>query len=179
MVARGRFRSGLLFITVTLRRSRSEPRRATAPLREPGRSSLEARLREHLGMTGREGCAQTNYGRQPSLLQPRQEARRIPPLAAELFDLGIELVDQRGDGEGGAVAAGFGDADREVLAHPFHGEAEIVLALVHGLVAVLHLPGLCRALGDGLDHGGDVEAALLGEMNALGEALHQACDADL
>src|SRR5437870_1590380 len=108
--------------------------------------------------------------RQVSAVKAREQARRIPALAAHLLDLGVELVDQRGDRQVGAVAAGFGQRDREVLAHPFDREAEIVLVLVHGLVAVLHLPGLRGAFGDGLDHCGDVEATLLGEVDTRGKA---------
>src|ERR1700741_2555071 len=74
-----------------------------------------------------------------SPLQPRHQAAGVPAPAAHLLDLGIELVDQRGYRQVGAVAAGFRNADREVLAHPFHRKAEVELALVHGLVAVVHL----------------------------------------
>src|SRR6185312_13624093 len=105
------------------------------------------------------------------VLEPRKEARRIPALAADLLHFGIKLIDQRRDRQAGAVAAGFGDGDREVLAHPFDGEAEIILAVVHRLVAVLHLPGLRGALGDGVDHVGDGEAGLLRKMDAFGEPL--------
>ena len=91
----------------------------------------------------------------------------------------VELVDQRGDRQVRAVSSRLGEADRQVLAHPVDREAEVVLAGHHGLVAVLHLPGLRRALGDGGDQRLDVEAGLLGEVDALGEALHQSRDADL
>ena len=101
-------------------------------------------------------------------LQPRQaQARRVPAPAAHLLHFRVELVDQRGDRQVRAGAPRLGEADREVLAHPVDREAEIVFAGVHGLVAVLHLPGLRGALGDRLDHRLDVEAGLLGEVDAF------------
>src|SRR3984885_5374738 len=90
-------------------------------------------------------------------LQQRDQARRIPALAAHFLHLRIELVDQRRDRQMRAVPPRFVEADVEVLAHPIDGEAEIELAGDHGLVAVLHLPGLRRALGDGGDQLFDVE----------------------
>ena len=78
-----------------------------------------------------------------------------------------------------AVASRFVEADGEVLAHPVDREAEIEFAGDHGLVAVLHLPGLRGALGDGGDELFDVEPGFLREMQAFGEALDEAGDADL
>src|ERR1700744_3563691 len=60
------------------------------------------------------------------MLEPRKQAACVPALAPDLLDPGIELVDPCGDGQARAVAAGLGDCDREVLAHPFHRESEIV-----------------------------------------------------
>src|SRR6185295_1629383 len=114
-----------------------------------------------------------------SLVQPRNQCGGVPSLAAHLLHVGIELVDQRGDRQLGAVLARFTEADRQVLAHPVDREAEVELAGVHGLVAVLHLPGLRRPLGNGFDHRIDVEPGLLREMDAFGEPLHQPGDADL
>src|SRR5664279_6067947 len=79
-------------------------------------------------------------------LQPRQQAGSVPALAAHLLDFGIELVDQCGDRKAGAVAARFRQTDHEILAHPFHRETVIEFSLVHGLVAIVHLPGLGGAL---------------------------------
>src|SRR5215813_6081093 len=87
-----------------------------------------------------------------SPLQARDQARRIPAAAAHLLHLGVELIDQRADRQVRAIAPRLGEADRQVLAHPVDRKAEIELALVHGLVAVLHLPRLRGSLGDGLDH---------------------------
>ncbi len=82
-------------------------------------------------------------------------------------------------GKARAVALRLLEADAEVLAHPVHGEAEVELALVHGLAAVLHLPRLRRALRDHVEHEVRVEAGLLRERDAFGEPLHEAGDADL
>ena len=60
----------------------------------------------------------------------------------------------------------------------FDRKAEVELAGIHGLVAVLHLPGLRRAFGDDADHLRHVEPGLLGEMDAFGKALDEAGDAD-
>ena len=53
------------------------------------------------------------------------------------------------------------------------------LPCVHGLAAVLHLPGAGGALGDHVEHRLDVEPGLLAEMDALGESLDEPGDADL
>src|ERR1043166_3853034 len=67
--------------------------------------------------------------------QPREQAGGVPAPPAHALDLGIELIDQRRQRQRGAVAARFGEADGEVLAHPFHREAVLELAGQHGLVA--------------------------------------------
>src|SRR6516162_2805037 len=118
-------------------------------------------------------------GRSVRILETRDQRGCVPPFPAELLDLGIELIDERSDRQLGSVAARLGEADRQVLAHPVDGEAEVELALIHRLAAVIHLPGSGRAFRDHLEHGLDVELRTLGEMNALGEALDQARDADL
>src|SRR5258708_36215089 len=96
-----------------------------------------------------------------SAFQPGQQARRIPTLAAHFLDLRIERIDQCGDRQAGAIAARFVEANREILAHPLHRKTEIEFAVVHGLVAVVHLPGLGGAFRDGVDHGLDVETRIL------------------
>ena len=78
-----------------------------------------------------------------------------------------------------AVSSRLGKADGEVLAHPVNGETEIEFAGDHGLVAVLHLPGLRGALGDGGDEFFNVELGLLREVQRLGETLDDAGDANL
>src|SRR5580704_982071 len=114
-----------------------------------------------------------------SAVEKRDQARRIPALAAHGLHLRIELVDQRRSRQMGAVAPRFVEADVEVLAHPVHGKTEIEFAGDHGLVAVLHLPGLRRALGNRRDQLFDIEAGFHGEVQAFGEALNEAGDADL
>jgi hypothetical protein len=47
-----------------------------------------------------------------SALEPRQQARCIPSLAAQLLDLRIELIDQRGDREVGPVSSCFSETNR-------------------------------------------------------------------
>ena len=84
-------------------------------------------------------------------------SQRLPPIACTCA---VELIDQRGERQVGAVPPRLGKADIEILAHPVDGEAEIEFAGGHGLVAVLHLPGLRRALGNGGDQLFDVEAGL-------------------
>src|SRR5262245_26574356 len=96
--------------------------------------------------------------------ESRDEARGVPPPAAHGLDLGIELIDERCGCHMRALAAGFIEADGEILAHPIDGETEIELAGEHGLVAVLHLPGACRSLRDDLDDRLHVEPHLLAEM---------------
>ena len=118
-------------------------------------------------------------GQDGSTIEPRNQRRRVPTPAAHCLNLGVELIDQRAHRKVCAIASRLGEADREILAHPIDGESEIELALVHGLVPVLHLPRLRSTFGNSLDQRFDVEAGLLREVDAFGEALHQACDADL
>src|SRR5215213_3603876 len=117
--------------------------------------------------------------RTPSALEPRKEARRVPALSAHLLHLAVELIHEGGRGKGRTVLARLREADREVLAHPVDREAEVELALAHGLAAVLHLPRSCSALGDDVQHRLEVEPSAFAEMNALREALDQPGDADL
>src|SRR5690242_10081214 len=98
----------------------------------------------------------SRFGREPLLLgETRDQAGRVPAPAAHLLHLGVIGVDECGDVHFRPVALGLVHDDGEVLAHPVHREAEIELALVHGLPAVVHLPGLGRTLADGLHHLGD------------------------
>jgi hypothetical protein len=91
----------------------------------------------------------------------------------------VELVHQRGDRQARADLVGGFEADPEVLAHPVHGETEVELVRQHGLVAVDHLPRPGCALRDDLDHLLAVEAGFLAKGQCLGQALHEARDADL
>ena len=53
------------------------------------------------------------------------------------------------------------------------------MSLQHGVTAVFHLPALCRALVDGVEHFLHVKTGYLAECNGLGEALNQPGNADL
>ena len=53
------------------------------------------------------------------------------------------------------------------------------MPLQHGVTAVFHLPALCRALVDGVEHFLHVKTGYLAECNGLGEALNQPGNADL
>src|SRR4029079_4429510 len=112
-------------------------------------------------------------------LQPCDEARGIPAPPAYLLDLRIELIDQRGDGKARPVPSRLVEANREILAYPIHGEAEIEFAVDHGAPAIVHLPGLGRAFRDRVDDLLHVEAGAHAEMKRFGEAFDQASDADL
>ena len=107
------------------------------------------------------------------------QAARVPAAAAAGDHLRVELVDQRGHRQSGAVAVRLVEDDAEVLAHPLHGEAEVELALRHRVAAVLHLPALRGAVLDDVDHGVGIEARLHREVDALRQPLHDAGDADL
>ncbi len=107
------------------------------------------------------------------------EAGGVPALAAAGLDPGVELVDQGCHGQARAVEPRLLEADGQVLAHPVDGEAEFELAPAHGRRAVLHLPGLGRALGDGGEHLVHVEAGLQAEVERLGQPLNDPRDAEL
>ena len=93
--------------------------------------------------------------------------------------LRVELIDQSGDRQLGAVAPRLVETDGEILAHPIDRETEVEFSGDHGLVAVLHLPGLRGALGDGGDELFDIEAGFHGEVQRLGEPFDDAGDANL
>src|SRR5688500_13898516 len=97
-------------------------------------------------------------------IQPRDQARGVPTLAAHADDIGIELIDERADGQLGAVVARLLQADAQVLAHPLDGEAEVELPFAHRLPAVLHLPRLRGTLRDRVDDRRDVETRLAREV---------------
>ena len=111
--------------------------------------------------------------------QAGEQAARVPATAVHRLHVGVELIDQCRDRQARAVAGSLGEDDAEVLAHPVDREPVRVLTVEHGLVAVLHLPRLRGALGDDVDHRAPVETGGLGEVQALGEPLHQPGDADL
>src|SRR5438445_2832633 len=115
-----------------------------------------------------EGLARRSPARSASA-QPPDQARGIPAPAAHLRDLVVEAGDRLGDRELRAVLlCGLG-ADAQVLPHPVHGETEVELVVDHGLAAILHLPGLRRALGDHLEHQLRVQAGLESEVQAFRE----------
>ena len=91
-----------------------------------------------------------------STIEPRDQARRIVTRSAHLLDVGVELIDQRGQRQRRTVAARLLEADRKILAHPVDREAEVELVRQHRLVAVLHLPGAGGALGNHIEHGLDI-----------------------
>src|SRR3954468_23990893 len=104
----------------------------------------------------------------------------VPALAAARLEARVELVDERSERQCGAAFPRLVEADAHVLPHPLGGEAEALgLQLVHLLPAILHLPGLRRALGDDADDFLDVELVAFRERDRLGEALRDAGDADL
>ena len=49
----------------------------------------------------------------------------------------------------------------------------------HGLATVFHLPRLGSALADNFQYEFHIEPSLLAKGNALGQALHHACNTDL
>src|SRR5438132_582819 len=111
--------------------------------------------------------------------QQANQARRIPAAAAARLNARIELIDERAHRQCGAVDAGLGEADREILAHPVDRETEIELVGRHRLAAVVHLPRLRGALADDVEDALDVETCAGSEVEALGQRLDQARDADL
>src|SRR6476660_6227597 len=86
-------------------------------------------------------CPRDRVPVESSALEPGQQAGSVPTLAAHLLNLRIERIDQRGDRKARAIAPCFGETNRQILAHPFHCKTEIEFPFVHGLPAVLHLPG--------------------------------------
>ena len=112
-------------------------------------------------------------------LQALDEAGRIPAAAAHLLHVAVELVHQRGQRQAGAVVAGLGQHQPEILAHPVHREAEVEFVVDHGAAAVLHLPALRRALADHVQHQLHVQVGRLAEGDGFGQPLHHAGDANL
>src|SRR3546814_13580867 len=64
------------------------------------------------------------------------EAGRIPAAAATLLHLSVKLIDQGRHRQARAVGLRLFEADTQVLAHPVDGEAELALAVHHGVAAV-------------------------------------------
>src|SRR3972149_3870674 len=101
------------------------------------------------------------------------EAGGLPAAPAARRALRVDLAPQRRPRQPRAVLLRLLQADAEILPHPVHGEAEAgELDPVHLLPAVLHLPGLRRALGDHREHPVHVEAGALSGGYALGNAPH-------
>jgi catechol 2,3-dioxygenase-like lactoylglutathione lyase family enzyme len=111
--------------------------------------------------------------------QQVHEAAGVPAPTTPGDDLRVELVDESGQRQPGTVAIGFGQTDRQVLAHPLDRETEVELAPSHGARPVVHLPTLRSTLADHVHDLIDVEARLLGEVHGLRQTLHHAGDADL
>src|SRR5256885_12554624 len=93
------------------------------------------------------GSAASWTARISEIVQQVKEAGGVPAPAAPALHMVIELIDQRRHRQQRAVAVGLGQADAEVLPHPVHGEAEVELAVQHGVTAVFHLPALRGTLG--------------------------------
>ena len=49
----------------------------------------------------------------------------------------------------------------------FPAKPELELAFDHGVTTIFHLPGLCRALADDLQHLGDIKACFHAEVQAF------------
>src|SRR5271166_1014389 len=107
------------------------------------------------------------------------QTRSVPSPAAPRLNLAVELIHQRRHRQRRAVAARLIEADREILAHPVDGEAEVEFAGDHRLVAIVHLPRLRRPFRDDVDHELLVEPGLLRETKPFGQGLHESRDADL
>src|ERR1019366_3871741 len=67
----------------------------------------------------------------PPPFQPRRQAGGVPAPAAHGLYLGIELVDQGGALQRGAVGPGLVKHQAQILAHPVDSKAEIELASGH------------------------------------------------
>ena len=83
-------------------------------------------------------------------------AQLAQELESEARKRGIQFLDA-------PVSGGQAGAENGALTVMVGGEAEIELVVHHGLAAVLHLPGLRRALGDHLQHLVCVQARFLRE----------------
>ena len=113
------------------------------------------------------------------MIEAHDQAGGVPAVAAQGLHVTIELIHQCRDGQGDAAAARLIQAQAQVLAHPVHRKAEVELPVGHGLAAVVHLPGLRRALADDIQHLPHVQTGHFTEVDGLGQPLHQAGDADL
>ena len=103
-----------------------------------------------------------------SALQHGEQAGRVPAPAAHLLDFGVELVDQRGDRQCAPLRRASSRQIDRSLRIQSTAKPKSNLPCVHGLVAVLHLPGLGGALRNRLETASTSRPALLGEMHALG-----------
>src|ERR1019366_10175279 len=74
----------------------------------------------------------------PPPFQPRRQAGGVPAPPAHGLQFGVELVDQGGALQPGAIGAGLVEHQAQVLAHPVDREAKIELARHYGLPAVVH-----------------------------------------
>src|SRR5438552_8464590 len=93
-----------------------------------------------------------------------EQARRVQAPAALRLHARVELVDERGHRQRGALRARFGEAQAEVLPHPVDSEAEVEFVGDHRLAAIFHLPRLGGALADDIEAALDVEAGFLREV---------------
>src|SRR3954468_8644332 len=56
-----------------------------------------------------------------SFFEAGEQRGRIPPVTAERLYIAVELVDECRQRQPGAIAAGLGQDDAEILAHPVDG----------------------------------------------------------
>ena len=139
------------------------PAEAVAQRRTSAAAARVAATNPNASAAGNAERAPAHFGSRSRRI--RLEVSQRPPPRA--WTRRVELVDQRGDRQRGAVGARLGEADREVLAHPVDREAEVELVGDHRLAAVLHLPRLRRALADHVEHALDVEPGALREVDRL------------
>ena len=104
-------------------------------------------------------------------------SQRLPPMR---FDVGVELIDERRHGQICApLVRASASAMRRSLRIHSTAKPKSNLPSCHGRGAVFHLPALGGALRNDVDDGERIEARAFREVDAFGQRLHQAGDADL
>src|SRR5215467_14963736 len=101
------------------------------------------------------------------IAQQPDQAGGVPPPATSGLDTRIKLIDQRRNRQSRSVDARLRDADPKVLAHPVDREAEVELVGGHRLAAVVHLPGLSRALADDFQDSFDIQPRAHSKVDAF------------
>src|SRR3954453_20820179 len=90
---------------------------------------------------GGRGSAGTTLMVHSPVAKQLHEARGIQSSMTELLQLRVELIDQRSARELGTVCACLFQSNAQVLTHEIDCEAEVELAIDHGVTAIFHLPG--------------------------------------